>query len=77
MADLECSTNQSPSPMAWTPDEVAALFRSQGSAGSNQDEKSWRTSQLKEVLRAVQKESLDGLAAVVERLADGARDCEF
>ncbi|KAK4133719.1 hypothetical protein BT67DRAFT_422996 [Trichocladium antarcticum] len=60
--------------MAWTPDEVAALLRSQGSAGSDHDEKSWRTSQLKDVLNAVQKESRDGLAAVVERLADGARD---
>ncbi len=64
-------------PMAWSLNEVAALLKTQGSAGSDQDEQSWRTTQLKEVLAAVRQESADGLAAVVEKLGDGARDREF
>lgn len=64
--------------MAWTtPDEIAALFRSRGSAQSDQDEKSWRTAQLKEVLAAAREQNADGLAPVVEKLADGARDGEL
>ncbi|KAL2022480.1 hypothetical protein VTK56DRAFT_5309 [Thermocarpiscus australiensis] len=60
--------------MAWTPDQVATLLRSRDSAGSDLDEKSWRTSQLKEVLAVVRDLSADGLSAVIEKLADGARD---
>lgn len=63
--------------MARTVNDIAALLSSRGSAESNQDEKMWRTSQLKEALSAVRQENVDGLAAVVEKLADGARDREF
>ena len=60
--------------MATTPDEIAALLKSRGSADESTDEKSWRTSQLKEVLVKIRQLSVDELAAVVEKLGDGARD---
>lgn len=57
--------------MAWTPDEIAALL------SSSRGDTSERAAQLKEVLAAIQGESNDSLAALVEKLADGARDREL
>ena len=57
--------------MTWTPVKVSAVFS--GQDGGKYD----RTTQLKEVLAGLSKESEDSLAAVVEKLADGARDGEF
>ncbi|KAL2127118.1 hypothetical protein VTI74DRAFT_11309 [Chaetomium olivicolor] len=55
--------------MASVPDMVASLLSRQGGDGSA------HTAALKEVLRlAVQQDSSDGLAGVVEKLADAARD---
>jgi hypothetical protein len=56
--------------MAWTPDQVAALLGSRGGDASE------RTAPLKEVLAGIRGDSDDNLAAVVEKLADGARDRE-
>jgi hypothetical protein len=58
-------------PMSWTPEKVSATLSGQN--GGKDD----RTAQLKEVFVGLQKESEDSLAAVVEKLADGARDGEF
>ncbi|KXX72942.1 Rap1 GTPase-GDP dissociation stimulator 1-B [Madurella mycetomatis] len=64
--------------MARTVENIAALLGSRSSsAESGEDEKSWRTAQLAEVLTAVREETVDGLASVVEKLADGARDGEI
>ncbi|GAB1316140.1 hypothetical protein MFIFM68171_06350 [Madurella fahalii] len=63
--------------MAWTVDQIAALLHSHGSTDTGQDEKSWRTAQLEEVLAAVREETADDLASVVEKLADGARDASW
>jgi len=57
--------------MAWTPDSVAALL------ASCKGDSSERTAQLKEVLSGIQDESDDGLALVVEKLGDAARDREL
>lgn len=59
-----------PESMAWTPDKVAALISSRGDTSA-------RAAQLKEVLDEIRAENNDSLAALVEKLADGARDCEF
>jgi hypothetical protein len=57
--------------MTWTPAKVMEILLSPVA------DRSGRTAQLKEVLEAVREEqSLDGLAATVEKLADGARDRE-
>ncbi|KAG7286450.1 hypothetical protein NEMBOFW57_008761 [Staphylotrichum longicolle] len=55
--------------MAWTPDKVAALISSRGDTSA-------RAAQLKEVLDEIRAENNDSLAALVEKLADGARDYE-
>ncbi len=56
--------------MAWRPDQVAALLSNRNGDVSE------RTAQLKEVLTGIRGESDEALAAVVEKLADGARDRE-
>jgi hypothetical protein len=56
--------------MAWTPDKVEALLSS-GDAEAGE-----RTAHLKEVLAGLREETENGLAAVVEKLADGARNGE-
>jgi hypothetical protein len=60
--------------MAWTPEKVAALLSQDGSTAD-------RVAQLQELVAAVRGEEdgdgRDGLAGVVEKLADGARDGEF
>ncbi|KAH6842663.1 hypothetical protein B0I37DRAFT_399282 [Chaetomium sp. MPI-CAGE-AT-0009] len=58
-------------PMALTPDKISVVLS--GREGGEDD----RTAQLKEVLAGLQKESDDGLAAFVEKLADGARDASW
>lgn len=64
--------------MAGTVDEIAALLGSRSSSvGSGEDKKSWRAAQLAKVLAAIREETADGLAGVVEKLADGARDGEI
>ncbi|KAK4033302.1 hypothetical protein C8A01DRAFT_50091 [Parachaetomium inaequale] len=53
----------------WVEGHKVATLLSSEDAGASE-----RTAQLKEVLAALKDESEDGLAAVVEKLADGARD---
>jgi hypothetical protein len=60
-----------------TAPKIAALLSSRGSAANGQDETAWRTTQLEEALTDVRDESVDGLAEVVQQLADGARDRQF
>lgn len=59
--------------MAWTPDKVAALLSSKDGSSSE------RVTQLQEVAAELlgEGEGHDALAAIVEKLADGARDGEF
>lgn len=61
--------------MAWTPDKVAALL------GSRDGDVGERTAQLREVVAGIRGESEVGdggrLAAIAEKLADGARDRKF
>lgn len=58
-------------PMSWTPDKVSAVLSGQDGGDDG------RTAQLKDLLAGLTKENEDSLAAVVEKLADGARDGEF
>jgi len=57
--------------MAWTPDRIAALLRDQSGGASE------RTEHLSELVAGLRDGIDEDLAAVVEKIADGARDREF
>jgi hypothetical protein len=57
--------------MAWSPDKVAALL------SSRYGDSTERTAALNQVLVGIQDGGDEDLAAIVEKLADGARDGEF
>jgi hypothetical protein len=60
--------------MAWTKDKISDLLNGRISVPEGQDEKSWRTDQLKNVLQTVQQGTADGQASIIELLANAARD---
>jgi len=60
--------------MAWTQDKISGLLNGRISAPEDQDEKSWRTDQLKDILQTVQRGTADDQASIIEMLANSARD---
>ncbi|KAK4165637.1 hypothetical protein QBC43DRAFT_260021 [Cladorrhinum sp. PSN259] len=57
--------------------QVEAILQGSQSAAENEDEKSTRTQQLKDIFEGLKNEDADGLAAVAGKLADAAREASW